>query len=77
MRESIESYVTVAVDGLPDWAAMAALLRREHAGILEGVAGGHPELAAELVVAHIEGFYRATGVGQRTGSDSRSGRKKE
>lgn len=65
MRGSIEGYVTAAVDGLADWPAMAVLLRREHAGILEAVADGVPDLAAALVVAHIEGFYRATGVGQR------------
>lgn len=65
MRGSIEGYVTAAVDGLADWPAMAVLLRREHAGILEAVADGEPDLAAALVVAHIEGFYRATGVGQR------------
>lgn len=84
MREGIEGYVTAAVDGLPDWPSMAALLRREHAGILEAVAGGQPGQAADLVVAHIEGFYRATGVGQRpdagpgssTGSDTNSGMEK-
>ena len=64
MREGIEGYVTAAVDGLPDWPGMATRLRREHAGILEAVVDGRPELAAERVVAHIEGFYRATGVGQ-------------
>jgi GntR family transcriptional repressor for pyruvate dehydrogenase complex len=77
MREGIEGYVTAAVDGLPDWPAMAALLRSEHAGILDAVAAGHPELAAELVVAHIEGFYRATGVGQRPTGDPGSGTDKE
>lgn len=76
MRDSIEGYVTAAVDGLPAWPPMAALLRREHAGILEAVAGGHPELAAKLVVAHIEGFYRATGVGQRPGNGPGSGTEK-
>lgn len=76
MRDSIEGYVTAAVDGLPAWPPMAALLRREHAGILEAVAGGQPELAAELVVAHIKGFYRATGVGQRPGAGPGSGTEK-
>ena len=77
MREGIEGYVTAAVDGLPDWPSMAALLRREHAGILEAVADGRPELAAELVVAHIEGFYRATGVGQLPAADSSGAAEKE
>ncbi len=64
MREGIESYVTESVAGLPDWPAMATLLRTEHAAMLEAVADGKPDLAASLVTAHIAGFYAATGVGQ-------------
>ncbi len=64
MREGIESYVTEAVAGLPDWPAMATLLRTEHAAMLEAVGKGLPDLAATLVTAHISGFYAATGVGQ-------------
>ncbi len=64
MREGIESYVTDAVAGLPDWPAMATLLRSEHAVMLEAVRGGLPGLAASSVASHIAGFYAATGVGQ-------------
>ncbi len=64
MRGSIQGYVTAAVEGLVDWPAMAVVLRAEHAGLLDAVAAGHGELAAGRVASHIEGFYRATGVGQ-------------
>lgn len=67
MREGIETYVTEAVAGLPDWPAMATVLRSEHAALLEAVSGGRPDLAATLVADHIDGFYAATGVGQATG----------
>lgn len=77
MREGIEGYVTAAVAGLTDWSAMAVRLRGEHAGILETVADGQPERAAELVIAHIQGFYRATGVGQRPGPASAGAPEKE
>ncbi|MTD12785.1 GntR family transcriptional regulator [Nakamurella sp. YIM 132087] len=63
MREAIEQYVTAAVDGYPDWSGMADRLRAEHRGILESVRDGDPGLASERVVAHIQGFYGATGVG--------------
>lgn len=64
MREGIESYVTEAVDGLADWPGMADVLRREHAGMLDAVQQGLPGQASAMVAAHIDGFYRATGVGQ-------------
>lgn len=63
MREGIEGYVTKAVAGFGDWPAVVTLLRLQHAGMLEAVGAGRPEVAAALVAAHIEGFYRATGVG--------------
>jgi GntR family transcriptional repressor for pyruvate dehydrogenase complex len=42
---------------------MARRLRRQHRNILAAVEAGDGERAARLVVAHIEGFYRATSVG--------------
>ena len=68
MREGIEGYVTEAVAGLPDWPAMATLLRTEHAAMLEAVSGGRADLAATLVTEHIHGFYAATGVGHAVGA---------
>ncbi len=63
MREGIEGYVTKAVAGFADWPVMMTLLRLQHAGMLEAVDAGRPDVAAVLVTAHIEGFYRSTGVG--------------
>jgi len=63
LREGIEGYVTEAVAGLTDWPSMAIRLRRQHRDILKAVEMGATELAAELVAAHINGFYLATGVG--------------
>ena len=71
MRGSIEGYVTAAVQGAADWPAMLALLRLEHAGIVEAVAAGAADLAADRVIAHIDGFYRATGIGQADASTGR------
>jgi GntR family transcriptional regulator, transcriptional repressor for pyruvate dehydrogenase complex len=63
MREGVRSYVTAAVDGYPEWPAMAVRLRAEHSGILAAVRAGSARQASDLVTAHIQGFYSATGVG--------------
>lgn len=60
LRDSISGYVLSAIDDLPDWAAMARRLRREHRAIHAAIAAGDGELAAHKVIAHINGFYRAT-----------------
>ena len=48
-----------AVPNLPDWEATAVGLRAEHRAILTAVRAGQPDRAAELVTAHIRGFYQA------------------
>lgn len=63
MRGAIESYVTTAVAAFADWPSVVGVLRAQHAGMVEAVDAGRPEEAVALVAAHIEGFYRATGVG--------------
>jgi GntR family transcriptional repressor for pyruvate dehydrogenase complex len=60
LRDSINSYVLTAIPNLPDWAAMARRLRREHKAIHAAIEAGEGELAAQRVVAHINGFHRAT-----------------
>ncbi len=69
MRAGIEGYVVAAVAGLTDWPGMVTLLRSEHAGMLEAVGDGRADRAAALVAAHIDRFYRATGVGQMDQQD--------
>ena len=63
LRESIQGYVLAAVPMLPDWPAMARKLRREHRKILAAVRAHDGAAAATAVTKHIEGFYRATGLG--------------
>jgi GntR family transcriptional repressor for pyruvate dehydrogenase complex len=63
LRSAIHGYVLDAVPNLPDWAATADDLRREHRGILAAIRAGQADQAADLVVSHIEGFYRAARVG--------------
>lgn len=59
LRSAIHGYVLAAVPNLPDWEGTAVGLRSEHRAILAAVRGGEPERAAELVTAHIRGFYQA------------------
>nr|WP_281361819.1 FCD domain-containing protein [Nakamurella aerolata] len=61
MRHGIESYVSAAVQALPDWPAMAARLRREHRAVFDAVQAGRGASAARLMSAHINGFYADTG----------------
>jgi GntR family transcriptional repressor for pyruvate dehydrogenase complex len=59
LRSAIHGYVMAAVPNLPDWEATAVGLRAEHRDIVAAVRGGKPDRAAELVTAHIRGFYQA------------------
>ena len=59
LRSAIHGYVLAAVPNLPDWEATAVGLRAEHRAILAAVRAGRPDRAAELVTAHIRGFYQA------------------
>ena len=59
LRSAIHGYVLAAVPNLPDWEATAVGLRAEHRAILEAVRTGEPDRAADLVTAHIRGFYQA------------------
>lgn len=63
LREAIHGYVMSAVPAFDDWHATAAGLRVEHRAVLAAVEEHRPDLAAERVVAHIEGFYRAARLG--------------
>jgi GntR family transcriptional repressor for pyruvate dehydrogenase complex len=59
LRSAIHEYVLAAVPNLLDWEATAIGLRAEHRAILAAVRGGESERAADLVTAHIRGFYQA------------------
>lgn len=62
LRESIQGYASQLTANLPDWEATAQRLRAEHRGILDAIRKDDGGLAAELVAAHIEGYYREAGV---------------
>lgn len=67
LREAIQGYAEKLTANLPDWDATAARLRTEHRDILAAIMnddGGH---AAELVAAHIEGYYKEAGLGHAAG----------
>jgi GntR family transcriptional regulator, transcriptional repressor for pyruvate dehydrogenase complex len=59
LRSAIHGYVLAAVPNLPDWEATAIGLRAEHRAILQAIRAGRPDDAADLVTAHIRGFYQA------------------
>ncbi|WP_049822836.1 FadR/GntR family transcriptional regulator [Arthrobacter sp. H41] len=61
LRDSIGHYTLDMISNLPDWSATAARLRSEHHGIYDAIRTASPSLASELVVAHIEGYYREAG----------------
>lgn len=64
LREAIQGYAAELTATLPDWEATASRLRTEHHAILAAVRNGDGARAAELVAAHIEGFYKEAGLGE-------------
>ncbi|MDT0168326.1 FCD domain-containing protein [Pseudarthrobacter sp. BRE9] len=62
LREAIQGYAAELTSNLPDWEATATRLRTEHHAILAAVRNGDGGRAAELVSAHIEGFYKEAGL---------------
>jgi GntR family transcriptional repressor for pyruvate dehydrogenase complex len=67
LREAIQGYAGKLTANLPDWDATAARLRSEHREILEAIRNGDGGRAAELVAAHIEGYYKESGLGRGHG----------
>ncbi|ASN21472.1 FadR/GntR family transcriptional regulator [Arthrobacter sp. YN] len=63
LRGAIENYAGELTGNLPDWNATSARLRAEHRAILAAVNNHDGGKAAELVAAHIQGFYKEAGVG--------------
>jgi GntR family transcriptional repressor for pyruvate dehydrogenase complex len=62
LRESIQGYAAELTSSLPDWAATVSRLRSEHQGILAAIRNNDGGLAAKLVAAHIEGYYKEAGL---------------
>ena len=62
LRTAIESYVQAGAEGIADWDAAAARLRREHRTILDAVDAGDAERARTLIHDHITGYYAQAGL---------------
>lgn len=69
LRGAIENYAGELTGNLPDWKATSERLRAEHRAILAAVNANDGGRAAELVAAHIEGFYKEAGVGSQTSGE--------
>ena len=66
LREAIQGYAAELTSNLPDWDATACRLRAEHHAIVAAVRQGDGGRAAELVAAHIRGYYNESGLGAGT-----------
>lgn len=62
LRTAIESYVLAGAERLADQRAASDRLIVEHHAIVDAIERGDPVAAAQLVRAHITGYYRATGL---------------
>lgn len=67
LREAIQGYAEKLTANLADWDATAARLRTEHRDILAAIRNDDGGRAAELVAAHIEGYYKEAGLGHEPG----------
>jgi GntR family transcriptional repressor for pyruvate dehydrogenase complex len=63
LRESIRDYTLALTEKLPDWERTAGRLRTEHRAVLAAIEEGRREDAAELIAAHITGYYREAEAG--------------
>ena len=61
LREALRQAMVTAFSSLEDPTATMKILTDEHAAIVEAIAAGDGDKAAELVTNHIRGFYRAVG----------------
>jgi GntR family transcriptional regulator, transcriptional repressor for pyruvate dehydrogenase complex len=63
LRESIREYTLALTEKLPDWGATSTRLREEHRAVLAAIEEGRRDDAAELMTAHITGYYREAAAG--------------
>ncbi len=62
LREAIQGYAGQLTANLPDWDNTASRLRTEHREILAAIRKDDGGRAAELVAAHIRGYYKEAGL---------------
>lgn len=65
LRLSVAGHTAGLSRSLPDWEATAGRLRAEHREILGALRAGEGERAAELLRAHIGGYYREASAASR------------
>jgi GntR family transcriptional repressor for pyruvate dehydrogenase complex len=65
LREAIQGYAGQLTANLPDWDGTASRLRAEHREILAAIRKDDGGRAAELVAAHIRGYYKEAGLGAK------------
>jgi GntR family transcriptional repressor for pyruvate dehydrogenase complex len=63
LRESIRDYTLALTEQLPDWERTSTRLRAEHLAVLTAIEEGRRDEAAELMTAHITGYYREAAAG--------------
>lgn len=61
LREALRQAMVTAFERLNDPASTMQALTEEHEAIVDAIAAGDGDRAAELVASHILGFYRAVG----------------
>lgn len=66
MREAMRQAMVAGFENLDDPAATMQAVTDEHQLILDAIAGGDGDAAAELVTKHIMGFYHVLGLGTST-----------
>ena len=62
MREAMQRAMVAGFENLDDPAATMRAVTIEHGHILDAIAAGDGDLAAELVTKHIMGFYHIIGL---------------
>ena len=60
LREAMRPRLLLELNAAPDLAHLTAQLRVDHHGIYDAIRRGRPEVAADLVEAHITQFYGST-----------------
>ncbi|GAA4426481.1 FadR/GntR family transcriptional regulator [Georgenia halophila] len=59
IRDAIHSQMIEAYNALPDWRGRVVPVKSEHRAILEAIANHEGQRASELVIAHINDFFRS------------------
>lgn len=71
LREAIQGYAGQLTANLPDWEHTASRLRAEHREILAAIRKDDGGRAAELVAAHIRGYYKEAGLAPKDSDPAR------